>query len=250
MAVNSKSQTSIDQFNAQLRSDPTYRAFLQSIGANPNGPLRLSDHQRKQAEAFVRRTYGDIGKLQVDPAGNLNQDEGWSKHKKWAIPAAIGAATLGLGAAGVGPAASAGAGGVIPSSSIPTSLAMQAVPSMASTVGGGVTGAMSGSMPVFAGGGITGALKHLIPNSPDDWRTVAQLAPLAAMPFMNGGNPFSSDEEAALLDEVRRGMAIQRQRLEQTQPVFDDLVRRTHAAAPNASYGGPAYQYQGPRFGG
>jgi hypothetical protein len=99
-----------------------------------------------------------------------------------------------------------------------------------------------------ASGGVTAALKNLVPNSARD---IVGLAG-AAVPLIAGAgnaNPFSDDEEQALLDEIRRGMALQRQRVEQTQPVFEDLVRRTQASAPNATYGGPAYQYQGPRFG-
>jgi hypothetical protein len=111
------SEQQIDQRNQGLRTNEGYRSFLSSIGADPAGPLKLSDQQRKQAEAYAQANGLGMDGLQIDPAGNWNQDEGWSKHKKWAIPAAAGVgaifggpALLGaLGGGGGGTAASAGA---------------------------------------------------------------------------------------------------------------------------------------------
>ncbi len=154
-------QGQIDQVNQQLRANPQYREFLRSMGVNPDLPIKLSDKQRKQTAEWVRSNVGDIGGLEIDPAGNINQDEGFSKHGKWIIPAAIGAATLGIGAAGAGPlaglfaggggSAAAGGGaaaagsGVLASSAVPTSLAMSAVPGIASGAGGaGMWGTLAG----------------------------------------------------------------------------------------------------------
>jgi hypothetical protein len=178
MAMN---EQQLDQFNQRLRANPAYRQFLQSIGVNPDAPMRLSDQQRKQVEAWVRRNVGDIGALQIDPAGNANQDEGWSKHKTWAIPAAIGVGTLGLGAAGVGPAAGLFGGGGAASgagaasagslteglmSAVPASIASQGVsagvPLGAMAAGAGTAAAPLGAMGLAgsAGSGLASAAKE------------------------------------------------------------------------------------------
>src|SRR5688572_13584960 len=99
------SEQQINAQNQSMRGNQDVRSFLSSIGADPNGPLKLSDQQRKQTEDFARSKGLGMDGLQIDPAGNWNQDEGWSKHKKWAIPAAIGASML---IPGVGPALMAG----------------------------------------------------------------------------------------------------------------------------------------------
>ena len=107
----------LDTFNDQLRIDPTYRDFLRSIGANPDGALKLSGDQRKRAEQFVRQRYPDLADtFQIDPAGNINTDHGLST--AWSNPyfryPLLAGATIGtLGAAGAfsGVAGAAGAGG-------------------------------------------------------------------------------------------------------------------------------------------
>src|SRR5262245_10173105 len=63
-----------DRINQQLRADPAYLAYLQSIGADPGGSL--SDPQRQQAAEWVRQNFGGIGGLEVDASGNLNNPHG------------------------------------------------------------------------------------------------------------------------------------------------------------------------------
>jgi hypothetical protein len=206
-----KKQSEIDKFNAALRTNTQYQAFLSTLGVNLNGPLKLTDSQRKAAAEWVRTNTGtDLGKLQIDPAGNVNQDEGWSKHKTWAIPAAIGVGTMGLGAAGIGPmagimgaggggsaAAGAASGGVLASSSVPTSLAMGAVPG----IGAGATaaGAAAGGSGAF--GTLAGYLR--------DPRNIAgaagrMLTGAASASAQNRGEQLSAEMSRELLDQSRQ----------------------------------------------
>lgn len=158
------SSPNINRFNEQWRASPQYREILTQVGANPDGPLHLSDAQRKQVKVLMEQAGFQIPQGEIDPAGNVNEDEGFSKHAKWIIPAAIGIGTLGVGAAGAGPlaglfggggggAAAGGAAGAgtLASSSIPTSLAMGAVPGIGAAAGG--AGATAGGI-----GGLLGTL--------------------------------------------------------------------------------------------
>lgn len=262
MALNPDSQMSIDQFNAQLRANPEYRAFLQSMGANPNGPLHLSDQQRKQAAAWVQQRFGGIGKLEIDPAGNLNQDEGFSKHWKWIVPAAVGAGTLGLGAAGVGPlaglfggggsaASGAAAGGVLPSGSIPTSLAMQAVPAsiaggagvptgvsaatMAALGGGAGTAGLGGVMPAAASAGGAGLGSRLLDKllSPEGLLTAGSIAASLASRG-NGTNDATRQSE----EQAKRLQAITEARMRRVDPLHEAVTQLAFSRLPVSSRNG------------
>jgi hypothetical protein len=105
-------QLSIDQFNDSLRQSQFYQDWMRAHGISLSGPLKLTDAQRKTFQRDLQAIGVPFDKgIEIDPAGNMNQDEGFSKHKKWMIPAAIAVGTLGLGAAGVGPAAALFGGG-------------------------------------------------------------------------------------------------------------------------------------------
>lgn len=103
-----------DAFNDDWRADPEVRAKLQSMGVNPDAPMRLSGGQRAELEQFGRQKFPEMdGKFQIDPAGNWNTDHGLST--AWSNPyfrtALIAGGTLGVGMA-VAPAAfGIGAGG-------------------------------------------------------------------------------------------------------------------------------------------
>lgn len=134
-----------------------------------------------------------------------------------------------------------------------------AVPAM-----GGTAGALSGvGPPAAATAGATGSLasrlKGAVPNTPSEAEKFLALIPLlASMGSGSGGNnPFN---DPGITDEIKQSMALQRQRLQQTQPVFDTLVNMSYGTSPtryrgappagytpNAAPSGP-YQYQGPRF--
>lgn len=152
----------LDRFNDALRMNPEYRSFLQSVGVNPDGPVRLSSAQRSHAERWVRQRFPDLGgKFQIDPAGNINTDHGastaWSNpYFRYPLLAAGAVGTAGaLGAfSGAASAASAGTGGTLASSSLP----------VASLMGGPAAIASQGaSAGIAAGGGAAARLaaRHL-----------------------------------------------------------------------------------------
>jgi hypothetical protein len=258
MPVNVNSQASIDTFNAQLRGNPEYQAFLRSMGANPSGPLNLSDQQRKMAASWVRNKYGAVGNLEIDPAGNLNQDEGFSRHKKWMIPAAIGAGTLGLGAAGIGPAAGlfgagggAGAGaaggaasGVLPSSALPVSSLMGG-PAAASA---GLSGVGAAGVPAYVTAGTSAALGGVTPRgveqasrglsdrlldnllSPEGLLTAGSIAAQLAT-----GGDGTNDQTRATEDQARRLQAITEARMRRVDPLHEAVTQLAFSRLPVSS---------------
>lgn len=116
-----------------------------------------------------------------------------------------------------------------------------------------------GSAPRTSGGGFVDGLKDFFTN-PRNLIGLAALTPSIVNSFRGGGGSGSGGlSESGLLDEAREGMALQRKRLEQTQPVFDTLVRMAYGRTPKAYRGAPPegyqppaqqYPYSPPRFGG
>lgn len=161
----------LDAFNDQLRANPEYRAFLQSIGVNPDAAIRLSGRQRSQVEDFVRQQHPDLaGKFQIDPAGNINTDHGVST--AWSNPAfrypllaagAIGTAGAlgafgGLGA--VGGTGATSSAGLFPGAfqgSLSAGSLLGTAPGAAGAAGGGGMG-FFGSLGRFFGGNAGGRL--------------------------------------------------------------------------------------------
>lgn len=171
----------LDSFNQRLRADPAYRQFLQSMGVNPDGPIRLSSAQKKRAERWVEQRYGDLGKgMEIDSAGNANQNEGFGKQaKRWGpivggaaltafgIPGVMpgllggGGAGAGTAAAGAGAGSGAAGGGALAAGSIPTSLAMFGPGAVASQgVSAGLPLALGGS----AGAGLPSLVGSTVPG--------------------------------------------------------------------------------------
>jgi hypothetical protein len=258
---NFSSQGGIDQFNEQLRAMPEYQEFLRSLGADPSGALRLTDSQRKQAERWVQTRYGNIGNLEIDPAGNVNQDEGFSRHAKWMIPAAIGAATLGVGAAGAGPLAGlfGGGGGTLASSSLPTAslmggpaaasaglsgagLASSALP--AAGLMGGPAAASAGLSGAGAAGGIGSRIASVSGSGAGEvagggesilrdilkWVPTGLAGVNAVRSLTQGAPPAQANLERLL--QMAEG------RVNQTQPLFDALNAMAQAQMPRYSRGG------------
>jgi hypothetical protein len=107
------SSQQINAWNEQWRSSPQYRSILASVGINPNSPFRLSDQQRKQVQRTIQQQMGvQFPKgVEIDPAGNMNENEGFGKQaKKWG-PVVGGAALAAFGIPGVMPGLIGGAGG-------------------------------------------------------------------------------------------------------------------------------------------
>lgn len=105
----------LDSFNQQLRANPQYQRFLQSLGVNtnvaPGQAWRLSDQQRKQAESWVKSNIAPLDGLEIDGSGNANQNEGFGKQlKRWG-PIAGGVALSMFGIPGVFPGLLSGGGG-------------------------------------------------------------------------------------------------------------------------------------------
>lgn len=99
----------LDQFNDALRASPAWQAFIRRNGFQPNGPIRLSGNQREALKRQLQQAGIAFPKgMEIDPAGNVNQDQGVSKiaGNKWVqIGLIAGASALTMGAAGFGPLA-------------------------------------------------------------------------------------------------------------------------------------------------
>jgi hypothetical protein len=122
--------------------------------------------------------------------------------------------------------------------------------------GGGPESAPDAPSTPNGGGGLAGRLKD-IATDPRTYLGIASQIPQFADLIKGGRGP--SAEESALLDEAKKGMELQRQRTEQTQPVYDALIRMSygnmptrHRGAAPAGYQAPTeqYPYAPPRFGG
>jgi hypothetical protein len=171
----------LDQFNQQLRGNPRYQQYLQSLGVNtnvaPGQAWRLSDQQRKQAESWVRSNVGDLGDLEIDISGNANQNEGFGKQLKRYGPIAGGVALSLFGIPGVfngllnsGAPAAAGAGGA----------AFDAAPAISSAQGAANAASLGWTVPGAMGGAaIPAAATSAIPAA----ATIATRAAEAAGPF-------------------------------------------------------------------
>ena len=116
--MSKASEAQLNQYNQQLRDNPEYQAYLRGIGVNTAVPAgqawRLSDQQRKQAEAWVQRRTGDLGKrMEIDSSGNVNQTEGFgAQARRWGPIVAAGVGTA-LTAGGASPLLAAAVGGGI-----------------------------------------------------------------------------------------------------------------------------------------
>lgn len=108
-------EVSLDAWNQAFRSSPEYVEFMQSIGVDPSGPIRLSDSQREQFKRYLQ-TKGIAlpSGMEIDPAGNLNQNEGVGKYatNPWVLGGLAAGSMLipGVGPAVLGGLKSAGAG--------------------------------------------------------------------------------------------------------------------------------------------
>lgn len=207
----------LSQFNEQLRADPEYRAFLRSMGVNPDAPVKLSGSQRSQAEQWVRQRYQGVGKnLQIDPAGNVNTDHGlstaWS-NPYFRYPLIAGAALGTAGAAGVlggGGSAVGGASGLLPSYG-PTAAMIKAgstLPSIAASgTGAGLLSSYGPSAAMIqAGSRLPGAAAGVLSSRGP---TAAMIAAGSRLPSVTQRRPadfLSYGADAA--DVVNRGRGV------------------------------------------
>lgn len=117
-------EAALDEWNQQFRMSPERAEFLQLMGVDPNGPIRLSDSQREQFKKFLASKGINLpAGMEIDPAGNLNQNEGVGKYatNPWVLGSlaagsmlipGVGTAVLsGLGKAGSAIGRATGFGG-------------------------------------------------------------------------------------------------------------------------------------------
>lgn len=118
--VPSDNGITLDQVNDALRASPAWRRFMvQRFGnagtaADPFPPpaIRLTDDDRKLLQADMERAgFVFPDGMEIDPAGNINQNQGFFAHWYYWAPALAAAAVLTLGFAGYGPLAGVLGGG-------------------------------------------------------------------------------------------------------------------------------------------
>jgi hypothetical protein len=231
-----------DRINQQLRANPQYTAFLQSIGATPG---RLTDQQRKQAADWAGANLpGGIGGLEVDPTGNLNVGHGFAEELKQWGPVAAAAGGIAapyllpmlLGTGGTA------AGGTLASSSIPSSLSMYGPAAIASqgvsagvplAVGGAATGgAVSGAVGGAAGQGI---------GLPTGGSTFNQLVGARPIPGMGStiGGPANIASQGASQSGGGMGLWSNIQnaydKYKQGKSIYDDIASAYGGGASQAS---------------
>src|SRR5574341_960923 len=187
LSADFRTQQGINAFNETLRADPGYREYLASIGVDVNRSLGLSDSQRKQANQYLAsRGYTLPGGLEIDPAGNVNQNEGFGKQlKRWGPIAGAGALAA-FGLPGVFPGLLTGsaapavtAAGTLPSygpsaaiqaanlsmgpigSSVGSGVGAMAVPGVLKTIGKGALSFLGGGKD-GGGFGIDDLIKLLV----------------------------------------------------------------------------------------
>lgn len=183
------SSKEINSWNEQWRANPLYTQILSSVGVDPSKGVKLSKSQQKQVQAAVEAKMGfKFPKgVEIDAAGNMNEDEGFGKQlKKWGpivgagalaafgIPGLMpGLLTGGGAAAGAGTAATSAAntGSGLLATSTPawaTQAALSGTIAPAAGMGAGLTAAELGVSSVapgmvgsMAGKGFSGVAANL-----------------------------------------------------------------------------------------
>lgn len=165
VATQKMNEEQINALNLAMRQQPWYQDFFRSRGLNPDR-VQLSGSQQAALSALAAANGFQLGdRMKIDAAGNINQKGGFAGMPTWAkiaISAAPAAATLGFGAAGIGPAAGlfgsggAGAAGTGATTAAGAAGASSSLPTLASaslTSGLGVSPSLTGASTL--GGVIT-----------------------------------------------------------------------------------------------
>lgn len=186
----------LNEFNQSLRANPDYREFQRSIGVNPDAPMHLSDQQRRRAAGWLaQQGFAMPEGLEIDPAGNLNQNEGFGKQlKKWGPIVAQGALAFATGGM-----------------SLPVSMAINGA---AGAVVGGIQGGVKGAVI----GGLTGA--------------GAAAGGHYLQEALAGTQPLASSSIPGLHEAVPG--AITSQGVSSTVPLASSTIPGLHLAVPGA----------------
>lgn len=254
--LNSKGARNV--VNTRMRATPEWRSAIQRLGLNPDGPLHLSDQQRKQLAQMlgVHNNMGGEAELEIDPAGNINTTHGWSGLPTWAKAAIIGGATVATagaagafsGGAGAASAAGGAAGGVLPSTAIaPAAGSLFGAPALAA---GGMPGLSAGlgtaaaSAPLWqqaitgstlgkeAAGGVGSKLlelgKKAIPGAVG-LGTYAMTKPGSD----TGGG---TQDMFAQFPELRQALNMQALRTRQSQPLYEAVQQMALNLMPKSAF--------------
>lgn len=130
----------------------------------------------------------------------------------------------------------------------------------APALGSTATGVVAGNGAGGIGAGSAPSILRKLQSSVTDPRNIAGLAALAPMFTSLGGGNSGLPGGDALNNEITQSLALQRQRVQQAQPVYDTLVNMAYGMTPSGyrgaapqGYAAPAtadsYTYQPPRFG-
>lgn len=162
MVIPTENGVALDRLNQALNASPAWQRFMiERFGTNPNDPtsanpiIRLTDRDRKLLQSEIERFIGPFPSgMEIDPAGNINQNQGFFAHWYFWVPALAAATIVTMGVAGWGPLAgvlSAGGGG---------------------TAAGGVALAGGGTAAAAAGGGTAATIATIAGAAPGIIRTV------------------------------------------------------------------------------
>lgn len=104
MALTTPTSTSeLNQFNQRLRQSKTYQEYLAKKGYTPGQSVKLSPAERRELQdALEAKGIMFQDGIEIDPAGNVNQNEGFTKQLKTWGPVAAGLGITALGIPGLG----------------------------------------------------------------------------------------------------------------------------------------------------
>lgn len=277
MSTQRSNKQAFDRVNGWLSTigtDGRYNRdrIFQSLGIAPAadgtyaGQWGLNDRDRQRVQAAIERELGFQfpGGIEIDPAGNMNENEGFGKQaKKWGPLVGAGALAAfgmpglfpglltggGAGAAGATGASGAGGGaGTLASSSIPTSLAMKAVPGAIASQG--ASAALGSMLPTLAGAGTaaaTGAAgsaaKGFMGGLKDTFTDPSNLSGLAGVIASLAGGMGGGNGQASA--DAQRLNQITEQRMRRVDPLHQAVTQLAWGRLPvNARQGiaPPTYQ--------
>ncbi len=242
MPVSEKQYT--DHWNRVFRSDPEMVSIHKRVSGMGGGEEHKERAAAQRAIALGWRPPDQDWSLDFDKGGfRTERANAWTRNQDWLIPLIIGAGTMGIGAAGIGPAAGLmGAGGGGGAAATGGAAAAGAAPSMAGipigtatgiglgtpvTMGAGLGGAAAGTAGAAAGGG--GFLSS-VGGTSGLLGTIGKYAPVAGA-ALAGRAEGRAEEADYLLDRDREATA---RALVQNRNQFDsadlDLRRRTTGA--------------------